>query len=250
MKELKIAVCDDESMARVMLMEGVKNFFKSQNIACSTEGFMNYAMLREEMMSQTYDLLILDIEMPGCNGIEFSKELRKMNDNTAIIFASNAENRVFETIPIHPFGFIRKSNFIQDTKNILEQYIKEYAKKPEEGGNLFLKIGNKVYRIFVRDIVYIESSGRNQFIYLSQQQKPIEVREGLSKLKDKLSLEECIMQVHKSFIVNMNYINLIGKDEILLDKKYKIPINYKKSAEIKEKYMLFCAKKRNLIRSV
>jgi len=108
--------------------------------------------------NSSYDVLLLDIDMPQMNGFELTERIdeRLSVQETTLIYISNHDNYVFESIKHSPFRFVRKS--LLDTD--LPEAIKAYIEKRENSNDYFKftdRENNTEVRIRFNDIVYFES---------------------------------------------------------------------------------------------
>lgn len=81
---MRVAICDDEKIQLSITKTSVENAYNSLDLIVDT--YTSGAELLSAVDAANYDLIILDIEMPGLNGIETAKKLRKIEDKTAIVF--------------------------------------------------------------------------------------------------------------------------------------------------------------------
>ena len=92
---IRIAVCDDDVLAVGAIRGAVEKVLNEQGLAVEISEYYAVKTLRSALQQQSFDLLLLDIDMPGISGIEFGRMLRREKNDTDIIFVSNCENRVF-----------------------------------------------------------------------------------------------------------------------------------------------------------
>ena len=111
MKNLNIAVVDDEKSALNIIGAAIKSVFEKHNINANIDCYFHQKALKESPKYNEYDLFFLDIHMPEKNGILFGSELVSCKKDCEIIFVSNDSSKVFEALEINPFGYIRKENF-------------------------------------------------------------------------------------------------------------------------------------------
>lgn len=124
MEKLHIAVCDDDVTAREVISGSLKGVFAQHGVDAVLESYGSADALGADLCSKAFDLLLLDIDMPGTDGITFADHLRAEQNNIEIIYISNREDRVFDSLRSMPCGFIRKSRFLQDTAEIVNLYLK------------------------------------------------------------------------------------------------------------------------------
>lgn len=203
-----IAILDDEHDCLDMLSKEInvilfsrkieykiKTFFKSDD-------FLDYAKLN------SINLLFLDIDMPGCNGITFSKNIYKTMPNYSIIFMTSHSEYMKEAFNLNVFAFIDKSEIKERLSNTLYSFIDEYIDishlvLPTPEGDIFLA---------ENEIVFFEKVNRK--IYLQTKNKYIQIY--YKNLKDIYALIKSpyIIYSNQSCIVNLFWIEKIKNNEI------------------------------------
>ena len=101
---LKIAIVDDEYNQIQKINQVVSVFFSEREIAISVDLFTSGEDLLNS--STMYDIIFLDIEMSGINGIETGQRLRVNNKNAAMFYITSFQNYIQQSMTIHPFAFI------------------------------------------------------------------------------------------------------------------------------------------------
>lgn len=233
MERLKIAFCDDDSSFRGIMLPAVdaalaQNGFSADcTEAASAEELSSMAELTD------FDLIFLDIDMPGMDGIRFGELLRAKNCEADIIYVSNMAEKVYEIFRVHPWSFIRKSHFSQEISGVMTEYIssRQSSRAPlllpgAEGGMLAVE---------PKDIVYVEAVGKNQRLY-SSRQGFIHIRSTLHELEQAL-LPYGFIRVHKGFLVNYRSIAKITSRSVLLDSGQDIPLGRDRVKSVRERYL-------------
>lgn len=245
MQKLYIAVCDDDMPAREMITGSLKGIFAQHGVQAQIESYGSADSLEEDMSQKVFDLLLLDIDMPGTDGITFAERLRAQHNTVEIIYISNREDRVFDSLRSMPCGFIRKSRFLQDTSEIVALYLKNRevrTKRPK----LVLHTQTGMESIQLDQIVYIEGVGKYQNITLKQQTEPIRVRRSMQEMEEEL-LPYGFLRVHKGYLVNYRCIRRIEENDLLLTTGQLLPISRRKLGEIKEQYLALMQNENNML---
>lgn len=182
-----------------------------------------------------YDVVFLDISMPDISGIELADIIRKKNNTINIVFITNMEELVFESIKYRPFRFIRKGRLDVELEECLKALIKE-----RELGLKTIEIGNKSNRIIVTvsNIIYVESFHHEITVHCIDGQ--YKVRDTLHRLENVLN-EFSFMRIHKGCIVNPAYTYCIEKGTVILkdyvaDKK-ELKISRNRIAMVKQQFL-------------
>lgn len=132
--KIKIALCDDDARALPVIAGAAESSFRAQGIQAEIQRFSSGEALLKAMEETHFQLLLLDIEMPGMDGIAIGKALREREDSTKIVYVSEAESRVFESFQVQPLGFVHKSNFLNDIAAVVELY--KRTSEQEQDGDL------------------------------------------------------------------------------------------------------------------
>lgn len=241
---LKIALLDDDKTALLISKGAIDSFFQEKNIAISLDAFSSpfnfLAMAKEE----NYRLVFLDIDMPEINGLEVGKQLKGFNPQTDIIYLSQREDLVFDTLQLHPFGFIRKSKIIQDFASVLELFVNTALNTNRE--NKIITISSKTETISadIDQVMYIEGNRNYQTFYLKDGSN-FDARVLMGELENKLKGNGFI-RVHKGYLVNYLFIRMIGINEVTLTNNKVLPLSSKRKDEIMEEYLSVTRKNKSI----
>ncbi len=110
-----IAIVDDEKTFIQTYKKEVLRIFSELGFECEINTYTDPAAFQKEVVEIKYDLIFLDIDMPGISGMEIASELNKSENNAVLIFVSNHSNFVFEAFRYSAYRFIRKDNLLSDT---------------------------------------------------------------------------------------------------------------------------------------
>lgn len=103
---IRIAVCDDEASQAREIARIVGNFFQKQEIAYRIDLFSSgEALLKDQ---EFIDVVFLDIQMGGIDGIETAQELRNRDTRTVLFFITSYSQHIMRSMTIHPFAFLVK----------------------------------------------------------------------------------------------------------------------------------------------
>lgn len=103
---IKIALCDDEESMVNLEKDKLIEMASYQSLDIKT--YTDSKLFLEELKKEDFHIICLDIEMPNVNGMELAREIRAMGKESLLIFITNYENKVFQSLHYTPFRFIRK----------------------------------------------------------------------------------------------------------------------------------------------
>ncbi|MDF2586305.1 MAG: Response regulator of the LytR/AlgR family [Anaerocolumna sp.] len=230
---LQIAVCDDEKVTLEELEKQLNKEFATTDLEYEIHSFTNSLDLLEATKTIIFDILFLDIEMPQVTGIELAAEIRAVNNFVYIIFITNREDLVFQSIHFRPFRFIRKKYLYEE----LSEAILALTKKIK-AENIYYKINfqNTTIEIKITEILYIESFRHD--IYLNSKDTTYRIRSNLSKMEKELEPLGFI-RVHSGYLVNYRYIFSIEKTKVILSNQDSIPLSRYRFEAVKQKLQLY-----------
>lgn len=241
---IKVAFCDDDLSAlnevRVLLDRYCAD--RNQEIV-----FMSFhsslELLREIEKGMRPDILLLDVIMPGENGISVAKRIRQYDNNVKIIFLTSSAEYAVESYTVGAYFYQLKPICEENFFKLMDAVISECAKVLQS--SLVLQNKNSITRIYLEELEYCEVIGRNILFYMENG----EILQGsgsLDELSDKLALHDNFMRPHRSFLVNMEYIQNISYKAIIMDNLAHIPIPHGRCSEIKNKYLEYAFKRRQV----
>ena len=184
MLKIRYAVCDDDGMICDAVSDRVCAILEKYGLTVFCERFTSPdALCRRFRDGEVpYDLLFLDIDMPGMSGLNLAKIVRqKVGEKIDIVFVSNREDQVFEAFGVHPFGFVRKSNFTRDLTDTLRSYM-DLRVKSDSCLAIQTQNNSVTRQLQISDIVYIESYRYHQIIYMADGEE-IKIRLTMEELE-------------------------------------------------------------------
>lgn len=192
---MDIAVVDDEKVIR----EQICSLIKKHKPDCRLE---SYAAGRELLTSgRRFDIIFLDIQMDGMNGIETAKRLRERQEETILIFLTGLREYVFEALDLYAFHYLLRPVDEKNFAGVLERAVREAGKKKEKRA-LFIKTRNLT--LDQADILYIESIRRKVGVHTARAKEIIEIYATMEELEGQLGGD--FYRCHRAYIVNMAHI--------------------------------------------
>lgn len=209
-----IAICDDEKVALELLGSSLRGALRTRNVDASIETFSRPRELLLRMQTTSFDLLFLDIEMPGMTGLELAQRLRREGNLIDIIYISNREDLVFDALRTNPRGFIRKNRLIQDVSGVIDTYM-AYKKANEQPKTLIVRERDQVMYLAIDKLQYIEGSGKTQMAHVLGKDAPMELHKSMQELEKELT-PQGFLRIHKGYLLNYRFIRRIGDNEVSL----------------------------------
>ena len=217
--EIKIAVCDDEHQQAEYIKSLVRKWADDNNITVTIDMFdsaENFKAAWSE--NKTFDILLLDIEMSGQNGIELAKEIRQSDNKLVIIFITGFADYM-------PYGYdVAALHYL--IKPIKEDKLFEVLDKAQKSlaqinKSLVLTVDGVIHRMPLAEIRSIEA--QNHYIIIKTPSQEYRVKMNLSEVQK--SLDNSFFRCQRSFIVNLRFVYKITRTVIVLDDMTEVPIS-------------------------
>lgn len=213
---LSIMICDDEEIFVKELAQMLKEELEELDISYDLESFTNPEKLMREYKAreESVDLLILDIDMPGMDGIAIAEAIRQMDEEVTIVLVTSMEDRVYDAFGYNIYQFIRKGLDREKRKSLLRKCIK-YV---EGRKNTYLfNTEEEVLKIRENEIIYFEIQLRKFYMQTVKGRYRVMVTR-FEDILDILKNNSNFAMANRSTLVNMRYVQTITKDlEVVLE---------------------------------
>jgi len=225
--QLRIAYCEDEKIQLEKMEQRLKQWATQNQVQYSFEKYVSgEAFFFENEKQYPFDLLFIDIEMGIMNGMEIARKVRETDENIEIVFLTNRREFVFEGYEVNALRYCVKPIDEEKLNEILRKVI---SKKREEKCYLIEKQDGEMQKIDLSTVFYIEASGH--YIGISTRQEYYQFKKSLQEIMEYLieqkgSLEQAgFMLSHRSYLVNMKFVDSLNKTECILENGRRIPIS-------------------------
>lgn len=224
--QYRIAICDDEEYFRKELEEHIRKYAGENSVGVRIVPFAKGEELIAELKRAVFDILFLDIEMKGMDGIEAAEKIRQDNKDIVIIFVTSYEGYTFQATKVESFSYLMKPLEIERFHRVMRNAFVMIAgleeKKRDLGRSLELRVDYELMKIRTVDIIYMEKI-RNKIRIWRRNARPVECYDTIKSIIGRLP-RNYFYQVNSGVIVNLMYVRKVkayqvtiqvGKDEIV-----------------------------------
>jgi DNA-binding LytR/AlgR family response regulator len=208
---MNIAICDDEQKQAQYIKMLVKKWADENAIKTNAEMFCSAENFKAALIAgKKFDCLLLDIQMGGQNGVELAKELRKNDEKLIIVFVTALPDFINDGYDVFALHYLMKP--VNEIKlfEVLGRAAKSISKNitavflPAEGGQV---------RVPLENIIYVESLAH--FSEVATINGTFTIKMPISELERQF--DKSFARCHRSFIVNLKYVDKITKTDVILD---------------------------------
>lgn len=230
---LTIAICDDNENQISELRRLLDEWAADKPFALAIEEYISAESFLFSYHDKPCDLLLLDIEMRGINGMKLAKHLRSNGDMLPIVFITGYSDYISEGYDVEALHYLLKPVSKEKLFAVLDKYVEKRSVKADE---LLIETADGATHISVDRITYIEAFGRKTALHLSDD-TIIDCTMSISKFS--------AMQVngfvssHRSYIVNLRYVRTIGKTALILDNGEEIPLSRRLYSDVNRRFIEF-----------
>lgn len=232
---IKIAFCDDDMEVLHQMNELLDRYRVERNEDITYAAFQSpFELLTEIEKGIRPDILFLDVMMPGQNGMDVAKEIRQYDTNMKIIFLTSSPEFAVESYSVGAYFYQLKPIWEESFFRLMDAVLAECEKKKKN--SLILRSKDGITRIDLQQLEYCEVLGRKLLFHL-ENGAVLESAGSLDDLAGQLMQYSNFFRPHRSFLVNMEYIQNISSRSIKMVNDAEIPIPHGKCSEIKNTYM-------------
>lgn len=232
---IKIAFCDDDMEVLHQMNELLDRYRVEWNEDITYAAFQSpFELLTEIEKGIRPDILFLDVVMPGQNGMDVAKEIRQYDTNMKIIFLTSSPEFAVESYSVGAYFYQLKPIWEESFFRLMDAVLAECEKKKKN--SLILRSKDGITRIDLQQLEYCEVLGRKLLFHL-ENGAVLESAGSLDDLAGQLMQYSNFFRPHRSFLVNMEYIQNISSRSIKMVNDVEIPIPHGKCSEIKNTYM-------------
>lgn len=181
----------------------------------------------EILSNESVDVIFTDIDMPDIDGIAFVESL---TTRTMVVFITAYRDFAVDGFRLSAIDYLVKpysmAEFRRAANKVLEVWHNRHPQpdtSSDKFDSLFIKVENRFERISQSDITYIKGFGEYLQIYTEGKTRPVMTISSFANIIEKLG--HSFLQVHRSFVVNMDKIVRVEKNRIVMDKDTYIPVS-------------------------
>lgn len=236
---LKVAICDDEAPERERAAELLREFFAGQDEEpASLALFENGEELTAALeRGKDFDLYLLDVLMPGMNGIEVGKAIRRSGREGAIIYLTTSPDYAVESYLTQAFFYLLKPVEEKQFFEVLERATKVLRKR--KGGAVIVSTGAGLRSLPLNDILYVERVDRAMRYYLAGGET-VDSRTIRGSFRDgaaELLADERFMLCGASFVLGLHHVKSVERGAALLDSGVSVSVPRQAFPDVKRAWM-------------
>ena len=235
-----IAVCDDQATDLDHLTGLLDRWQLERNAALRVKTFRSAAELLNAAGKEPFTLYLLDVMMPGTNGMAAAREIRSFDDAAEIVFLTSSPDFAYESYGVRALDYLLKPIRAEMLFAILDR-LSLREQKPMEG--LTLKCGAALIRIPFSQLVYVEVNGKHLYFNLTDGTQR-EVFGTMNEYAPVLLSRPEFLRTHRSYIVNIYQIAELSPAGIRTFSGKLLPVSRRLYPQLQKDYLKLLFTKR------
>ncbi len=238
---IRVAICDDEQETLHYLYDAVAHYGAQKGLDLSIDIFVQAKDLAAQITGGgNYQIYILDMLMPQMDGIEIGQEIRRQDEQASIIYLTSSADYAFQAFRVFALRYLLKPVNIQELQEAMD-FAAVHVLQSQRTLNVNTALG--IQRVFYHEIEYVENSARALHIFVTNGHEIVSrlLRNSFENNLGSLLESPEFIQIHKSYIVNLNHVKLYGLTMMTMRSGAQIPVSKSRQPEVKRAYLKYIA---------
>lgn len=224
---ITIAICDDENQTADQIRKLASAFFRQKNMEASIVCFSG----GEELLQyeKNINVLFLDIQMKGMDGMETARKLRSRNFRGFLIFITVLKEMVFQSFEVQAYDYLVKPVEEKKFAGTMERLLLSMSNVNEE--KLLVQKGYERSIISFDDIIFAEIIDRKVYLHLTSAEV-VDFYDRIENLEERL--DSRFFRCHRSYLINLQYLKSYKNGVAYMETGKEIPISRLRSKAFSE----------------
>lgn len=238
---MKIAIVDDEINEREIIKKYIREWADAGKQLVEFSGFDNSeSFLFSWEDDKDYALLVLDIEMGEISGLELAEKIRSEDKNLPIVFVTGYDEYIQYGYDVSALHYLIKPV----NKERLFQALNKLAEREEENvKSLIVNAENKVRRIQINNVLYIEAAGHGSIMHTEDE--VVSLKESFGEIERQMLPTKEAVKCHRAYLVNLKFVSAIQNSNLILDNGERLPISRSRIKNVRNEFLRYYSHRSN-----
>ena len=234
---IKVAFCDDDLSVLKELSVLMDRYRVERNQDIAYAAFHSpLELLAEVERGVQLDIIFLDVLMPGQDGISTAREIRQYDAAVKIIYLTSSAEYAVDSYTVGAYFYQLKPIWQESFYRLMDSVIPECHRDAKN--SLILRCRTGITRLELDKLQYCEVTGRN-LLFHRQDGEVLDSIGRLDELCEQLKDYDCFIRCHRSYLINMDYVQSISNKAVIMMDGTQIPIPHGKYSELKDKFFTY-----------
>lgn len=235
---MRVALCDDEKVQVSLTEQRIRRWGYERGMQVQTELFDSAEGLLISWEPGKYDLLFLDIQMPGTDGMSLARQIRERDRDVGILFVTAYEEYMAQGYEVEAFRYLMKPVREEKLWEALDQFVRRSRKAQPQ---MVVDTPGGSRRVEAASILCIEAFAHTCELYRKGER--ISARAGITELEEQgKRLGVPFVRCHRSYSVNLMQVMSIGREEAVLSDGSRIPVSRRMYGGLNQAFIAYYRK--------
>lgn len=231
---MRIAICEDEAQDLEHISALLGEYKTVRDVGLSIYTFQNTKDLIGSVKGGEYDVILLDVLIPGPGGIKTARELRALDQNVRILFLSSSPEFAVESYAVGAYYYLLKPVAAKTLFPLLDKLRSELNRQKDEA--LLLHSRGGFVSISFSRLEYVEVMNKTVSFHLTDGSVR-EVNGSLSDFEDEILSHSEFMKVHRSYLLNLRQVQSVNAKGTVTKMGHTVPVARSLYAAVKAAYL-------------
>ncbi|MDD4689661.1 MAG: LytTR family DNA-binding domain-containing protein [Eubacteriales bacterium] len=230
-----IAICDDDKDYILHITQQLAKYRIEKLSDIRWASFQTgLSLLSAIEDGEIFDAVVLDIYMNEINGLDVAKKIRDMNKSIDIIFLTSSPLFAVDSYSVDAIDYIIKPIKEEKLHQVLDKLISQKETISDQGIPVKDSEGG-ITKVIWNQLMYMEAMGHYTLLY-HRNGTTTRTSTSFTSLLKQASSQNCFVQTHRSYAVNLHYVHRIAKNEIVMLCGSKLPLPKSRYQNISERF--------------
>lgn len=226
---IRIAICDDDKNTILENQCRVKNILKEVNMLAEVVTYQSSEFLLYDIQeNHFFDLLLLDIEMPGKSGMDVAREVKRISAETLIIFITSHSEYAIDSFELSIFRYIPKNNIESKFRFAVKDALSYIDLQKDK--MYVISTPTRYEKIPYNSIIYIQKDGKYSLFITNKGET--QIRKSLTKVYKELDPKQFVY-IDRGCLVNLLQIMRFDMMDVIMKNGVALPVSKKRLKELK-----------------
>ena len=234
---LRVAVVDDEEAARELYGALARDWARRRSIEAEVAAFASAEQLLFSLDDAPCDVVLLDIEMSGLDGMGLARELRARGERTQIVFVTGIIDYALDGYDVDAASYLLKPVRAEKLEAALDR---AFDRAGREEPVLVVESAGEISRVPLTRICFLEARGHDTLVTLADGTRLVSTR-GIAQMEAELAkVSGLFLKTHRSYLVSLPHVRRITRRDVEMDTGDVLPIARGRWEELNRAWLAWC----------
>ena len=234
---LRVAVVDDEEAARELYGALTRDWARRRGVEAEVATFASAEQLLFSLDDAPCDIALLDIEMPGLDGMALARELRACGERAQIVFVTGIIDHALDGYDVDAVSYLLKPVRAEKLEAALDRALERVGR---EEPVLVVESAGETSRVPLTRVCFLEARGHDTLVTLADGMRLVSTR-GIAQMEAELSrMSGLFLKAHRSYLVNLPHVRRITRRDVEMDTGDVLPIARGRWEELNRAWLAWC----------